>query len=701
MPAEPSISRDRVFRFGPFELSEREGELRRSGVRIRLQEQPFRVLVELVANAGKVVSRENLRNELWPADTFVDFDVGLNSAIRKLRQALNDDADHPHYIETLAKRGYRFLAPISVISTAPSATTEEHDSRSKIDESSASRRKIRPRHLILSAIAIVASGFGIAWWKTPPAVPIVESVTQLTDDREVKSGRLVTDGSRVYFNEGTIGSIKIAQVGATGGPTSAIPTRLTYPRIAGLRRGGPALLVIAGPFEPVPRQNLWAIPLPAGEPRQLGTIGAWDADFLPDAGIVFARGNEVYVAGKDGSDPRKLVSMGDNKGTVLLAPTASPDGKRLTFTRYSDSIPSSLFEANSDGSGVRPMLSENHNSDVCCAQWSLDGKLLVFSKRNESSWDIYVLPLHNGFSRRIQEPVRLTNGPLSYSGMVPSPDGRQIFAIGTMNRGELVRYDAKSRQFVAFLSGTSAIHPTFSADGKWITYLSYPDHSLWRSHVDGSERLQLTYPPMQAAYPYISPDGKRIAFGTNLGEIYVVSIEGGEPKKILEKMGTVATWSPDGNLLAVAPCEGPATPPTVSIYDFRSGRLTSIPSSQGLIGAQWLTQETLIAGALNPFRLVSFDLKTQKWSDLVSGPVVGWNMSPDYKYLYYTTGGAAPEALRLRLADHKVETIASLKDIRQVADWWDGNTQVNVAQDGSVVFTRDTGTQEIYALTLK
>ena len=117
MPIEPSISRDRVFRFGPFELSEREGELRKNGVRLKLQEQPFRVLVELVANAGKVVSREELQQKLWPADTFVDFDVGLNTAIRKLRQALNDDTDDPHYIETLAKRGYRFVGSVTDLAT--------------------------------------------------------------------------------------------------------------------------------------------------------------------------------------------------------------------------------------------------------------------------------------------------------------------------------------------------------------------------------------------------------------------------------------------------------------------------------------------------------------------------------------------------------------------------------------------------------
>ena len=102
-----------VFRFGPFELSERDGELRKNGGRIKLQEQPFRVLVELLANAGTVVTREELQQKLWPADTFVDFDVGLNTAIRKIRQALGDDADHPHYIETAAKRGYRFFAAVS------------------------------------------------------------------------------------------------------------------------------------------------------------------------------------------------------------------------------------------------------------------------------------------------------------------------------------------------------------------------------------------------------------------------------------------------------------------------------------------------------------------------------------------------------------------------------------------------------------
>jgi WD40-like Beta Propeller Repeat len=92
----------------------------------------------------------------------------------------------------------------------------------------------------------------------------------------------------------------------------------------------------------------------------------------------------------------------------------------------------------------------------------------------------------------------------------------------------------KSHQFEPFLSGISATDPTFSRDGKWVTYASYPDRNLWRSRSDGSERMQLTYPPVEVHFPYISPNGTRVAFDTDKGEIYVISMEGGQPQKTVE-----------------------------------------------------------------------------------------------------------------------------------------------------------------------
>src|SRR5882762_3994295 len=107
------IEHHEIVRFGTFEVDVRSGELRKQGVRVKLQEQPFHVLIVLLKCPGELVTREELRNQNWPADTFVDFDNSLNTAINKLREALGDAADNPRFIETLPRRGYRFIAPVT------------------------------------------------------------------------------------------------------------------------------------------------------------------------------------------------------------------------------------------------------------------------------------------------------------------------------------------------------------------------------------------------------------------------------------------------------------------------------------------------------------------------------------------------------------------------------------------------------------
>jgi DNA-binding winged helix-turn-helix (wHTH) protein len=102
----------RLLRFGVFEVDPRAGELRKSGLRIKLQDQPFQVLIILLEHPGEMVTREELQRRLWPADTFVDFDHSMNSAVKKLREALRDQAENPRFIETLHRRGYRFIAPV-------------------------------------------------------------------------------------------------------------------------------------------------------------------------------------------------------------------------------------------------------------------------------------------------------------------------------------------------------------------------------------------------------------------------------------------------------------------------------------------------------------------------------------------------------------------------------------------------------------
>jgi len=713
VPTEPSVSRDRVFRFGSFDLSEREGELRKSGVRIKLQEQPFRVLVELVANSGKLVSREDLHQKLWPSDTFVDFDVGLNSAIRKLRQALKDDADHPHYIETLSKRGYRFLAPVSEIGAkgaeqhpqpTPDAATASDASllTSNVSASPVPAERGSIKQLITSAVfAVVIAGVLFLWWNRPSAVPMVEAVMQLTDDGEPKPlfTQTVTDGLRIYFNEGARGTLKIEQVAVTGGSVASVPTSVADPRIVGLAPDGSALLVSQG-GDSFPTK-FWQVPLPTGEPRQVGTVEAQDASFFPDGRILFAREDELYLAEKDGSNPRKLVKVNG----FIMDPRVSPDGHRIVFDIRAGAqmIPVSIVESMADGSGLHTIVKSSESGYVYCPQWSPDGKYILFQKRHEGRRDLWLLPTKAGFFQRTYQPIQLTNGPLSYIRPAVSRDGQQIFALGIKERGELVRFDAGANQFVPFLSGISAFNPTFSRDGHWVAYTSHPDHTLWRSRPDGSERLQLTYPPMQVRYSFISPDGKQVAYGNVKGEIYVISMDGGSPQRIVEKDATAANWSPDRNLLVFTNGRDPAHS-ELQLLDLRTGKRSSVPGSQDLGGGQWVSEDTLVAAPTNSAKLEIFDVRTQKWSDLVpgklAGSVVNWAHSPDYKYVYYTTGGVEPKAMRVRLADHKIENIANLKELRRALGP-DGNTQISVAPDGSAIFTRDIGTQEIYALTLQ
>jgi DNA-binding winged helix-turn-helix (wHTH) protein len=147
---------DQTLRFGLFEVNLQAGELRKNGVRIKLQEQPFQILVMLLERPGEVITREQLRQQLWRADTFVDFDHGLNSAINKIRQALGDSAENSRFVETLARRGYRFIAPLEG-AARPAQPQRRH------------RRSLRG---IAAGLAILGVG-AVAFWfiRSTPQLP--------------------------------------------------------------------------------------------------------------------------------------------------------------------------------------------------------------------------------------------------------------------------------------------------------------------------------------------------------------------------------------------------------------------------------------------------------------------------------------------------------------------------------------------------
>src|SRR5437016_4179892 len=176
-----------ILRFGVFEVDERSGELRKQGVRIKLQEQPFHVLAVLLQRPGEVVTREELRSQNWPADTFVDFDNSLNTAINKLREALGDSADNPRFIETLPRRGYRFIAPVTGVDRAAGGTAAGVSAVTPIRG-----RKIA----VTAAVVVLASGIaGGLLWRTRQARHLTEKDTIVLGDFANSTGDAVFDGT--------------------------------------------------------------------------------------------------------------------------------------------------------------------------------------------------------------------------------------------------------------------------------------------------------------------------------------------------------------------------------------------------------------------------------------------------------------------------------------------------------------------------
>ena len=489
----------------------------------------------------------------------------------------------------------------------------------------------------------------------------------------------------------------MAEVSVTGGATAIIPSTLDNAEIAGVAPEGSPLVVMRGSVAISPK-TLWLVPLPAGEPRRLGGIEAYDARFTPDGRLLFINVSNLHITSRDGADVRKLLDA----GTFIGEPAMSRDGKLIIFTRYSSALGTpELYQVSADGSGMRPLIKGGSLGWVCCAQWTPDGRYIVYQRRGASGYEIWAMPM-TGLLPGARQPIRLTAGPLSYIAPAVSRDGNQIFVVGIKKRGEVVRYDGSTNQFVPFLSGISAFDPTFSRDGKWVAYASYPDNTLWRSRSDGSDRLQLTHEPADVAYPFISPDGTRVAYGDHQGSVYVISTAAGPPQKVGSNCFG-PSWSPDQNLLVCGDYTE-SDHPKPRLINLRTGKSSILPGSRDLTGPQWVGDNLLVASDIALADLRLYDFKTQQWSILVegtqSGRVINWSHSPDYQYLYYTTGGTDAKAMRVHLPDLKKETVASLKELR-LAPGPDENTQISVAPDNSPIFTRDIGSQEIYALSVK
>jgi Tol biopolymer transport system component/DNA-binding winged helix-turn-helix (wHTH) protein len=686
-----------LVRFGSFEANLRAGELRREGVKLKFGGQPFQVLAFLVGHAGEVVTREELQKHLWP-DTFVDVDHNLNTAINKIREALGDSAEDPRFVETLPKRGYRFIAPVT--GRFPSSDTRAEESPAAI--SGTNRKRPYYKIALLGVVLVMAGSF--VFWKTamrPQATPRVLRFRKLTNDGHGKLGPMSTDGSRIYFGERVPGSGPlIFQVPVNGGESTPLSVPLKQPSLLDISRDGTELLVKSG--ESDRGDPIWIQPVSGGSPRRVGTVIGYDAAFGADGtGILYATGHDIYSVRRDGLVNRKLLTT----ESLPFGFRFSPDGRAFRFTEadyLTDSV--KIMEASSEGIGSHKVL------DGCCGVWTRDGRFFIFQDRADDRLNFWATEAANHFhwSKRADKPTQLTSGPMDYQYPLPSKDGKEIFAFGSAPRTEVARYDPRSGEFIPFLAGISAKDVAFSPDGQWVAYSSYPEGMLWRSKVDGSDRLQLTFPPLGASLPRWSPDGKQIAFAAGQpGEttnIYLIPSEGGTPQRILPSAESQMdpNWSPDGNSLVFATLAVPKMP--IFLIDLKTRKVTILPGSSGLFSPHWSPDGRFMAAiTTQDSTLMLFNFATQKWTQVYGSMMAYESWSHDGKYIYFETllpGGNCP-IFRFRMSDRKTETAADSGKLWRLAGPSEGCGWIGLAPDDSPMVSRDISTQEIYALEME
>ena len=548
---------------------------------------------------------------------------------------------------------------------------------------------------------------GLLWYSSPASPLKVVDSAQITNDGLAK-GSMVTDGTRLYFSEVREGHYVLAQASAAGGETVEIPTPFRNVLVADISQNLSQLLV--GTVEGTLFESaLWSIALPSGSPRRIGNFvvssAAWSTD---GSQLVYTRGSQIFLANGDGSGQRLLATVPGSPDSVRF----SPDGQRIRFTlNEADRIASAIWEIHTDGTALHAVLPHWHTPPAeCCGKWSPDGRYYFFVSATNTSSDIFALDERSAIFRKPSSvPIQLTTGPIHFSYLTVSSDARKLFVRATQPRTQFVRYDMASKQFVPYLAGISASDLAYSPDGQWVAYVSIPEGNLWRSRIDGSERLQLTHPPTQSLLPVWSPDGTRIVYQSFvIGQTWKaqsVSFQGGPSEDVLPEGGAGVdfNWTVDGGQLIFS--HGPNFPPvSIEVFDLKTRQRSQFPGSDGLFSprispdGRYLAALTQDSGTL---RLYDFHTKT--WTNWLTEPgnIAYPTWSRDSRYLYFDNFLTDhPTSRRLKLGDIRSEELFSLSGLHRFQGSASG-TWGGLTPDSSRLYVQDLSVQEIYSLQLQ
>lgn len=547
-------------------------------------------------------------------------------------------------------------------------------------------------------------------------VPMVSNVTQLTKSQLIlppmgSEYPMVVDGTRMYFSDWATNRLDVLEVSTAGGEAVRFPPLFddgTWVRPLAMAPDGAQMLIAT--FNPENTSwwdALWMAPIVGGSPRRL-TAG-YDATFSAHGQqiLVLAVSSEspgqrdLILANADFSDP---VTLGSVPGH-LHWPHFSPDSSRIRFHIVpAKNKLSAIWEISADGTNLHPILPDWELTPHCCGSWTSDGKFYVFQATREGSTQLWAYREKEGNESGADlEPVQITTGALDLQRPTLVEGGRKIFAMSWQLRGEVAKYNHEVESFVSIpeLGSLSAEWLSWSRNQEQLAYVSFPEGGLWRSKHDGSNRLQLTFPPMRIWDPQWSPDGRSIAFCGQLpgqfAQIYIVDADGGNLRPITTEDGWQGspTWSPDGTTLAF----DAARKNKIQLLEVATGNVTDLEGSDGLWAPQWSPDGSYIA-LKSQGTLKLFDVSTglvETLLDDVSIERFYWAESNQYIYYHAWIWDAFDRSVfRVNIEDKAVQKVAPFGDAKGA--WGTKSVWAGVTPDGTPLIMRDLSIHHIYAL---
>lgn len=385
----------------------------------------------------------------------------------------------------------------------------------------------------------------------------------------------------------------------------------------------------------------------------------------------------------------------------------SPDGRSIRCTLPANKL--ELLEIAADGSSRRSLFPGSSPGASFGGAWTPGGRWFFFPAPVGGGLDIWAIRERGGFFGIAPlAPQPLTVGPIKFSSPVADPFEQRLYVNGTLEDGELVRYERKSDEWVPYLGGPPAMQVDHSPDGKWITYAHFPEGSIWRSKLDGSERLRLTASPVAGMNPRWSPDGRSIVFfAWRPGErthLYMAPAAGGPVQQLTSgEDGSLkeedGTWSPDSRSIVFGSTFGDESMDvqrrlSLALLDVSSRRITKLAGSGGLWGPRLSPDGRYVAALGFSNRIWLYDMKRKQATKLTSIGA-GWpSWSRDSKFVYFQENPGEYWS-RVAIADGRVEPVLKLSRLKMThaSFGWSG-----LAPDGSTISTRAVGGTQVYAL---